>query len=100
MRIGIVGVAGRMGRAVVQQVTAAPGCVLAAACDRRGTTGVGLDAGILAAIGALGVIVGESPAEVFADSQVVIDFTTPAVTAHHAALAAFQQWRRAAMPAH
>ena len=87
MRIGVVGVAGRMGRNVVQQVAAASGCVLSAACDRPGAAGIGQDAGLLAGLEALGVIVGDNPAEVFAASQAVIDFTTPDAAAHHAALA-------------
>jgi len=87
MRIGVVGAAGRMGRTVVQQIVAASGCELAAACDRRGAAGVGLDAGALAGLEPLGVVIGDDAAGVFAASQAVIDFTSPEVTARHAALA-------------
>ncbi len=87
MRIGVVGCAGRMGRTLVERVSASPGCVLSAACDRPGLSGVGQDAGVLAGVGPVGVLVGCDPAAVFQASDAVIDFTSPAVTAGHAALA-------------
>ena len=82
LRIGIAGVTGRMGRALVEVVTAAEGVRLAAASVRRGTAPVPVedgDAGIMARAG---------PEALFAASDVVIDFTAPAASAQHAALAA------------
>ena len=89
MKIGVVGCAGRMGRAVIQQVVAAKGggAVLAAACDRPGFAGVGQDAGPLAGLEPLGVTVSEAPEAVFAAAGVVVDFTTPEATARHLELA-------------
>ncbi|MEI8394149.1 MAG: 4-hydroxy-tetrahydrodipicolinate reductase [Rhodospirillaceae bacterium] len=87
MKIGVTGCAGRMGRAVVQQLVSSPGCVLVAACDRPGTAGIGQDAGSLAGLEPLGVRVGDDPGAVFAAAQVVIDFTSPEATARHAGLA-------------
>ncbi|MEI6557469.1 MAG: 4-hydroxy-tetrahydrodipicolinate reductase [Rhodospirillaceae bacterium] len=89
MKIGVVGCAGRMGRNVIWQVAAAKGAgaELAAASDRPGYPGFGQDAGVLAGLEPLGVLVSEATAAVFAASRVVIDFTTPEATARHAALA-------------
>ncbi len=87
MRIGVVGCAGRMGRTLIERVAMTPGCTLAGVCDRPGFSGVGQDAGTLAGLEPLGVAVAEGPAAVFAASEAVIDFTTPATTAGHAALA-------------
>ncbi len=89
MKIGVVGCGGRMGRVVIQQVVAAKGAgaLLSAACDRPGFAGVGQDAGTLAGLEPLGLLISEGPAAVFAASDAVIDFTTPETTARHAALA-------------
>jgi 4-hydroxy-tetrahydrodipicolinate reductase len=76
-----------MGRSLIRQVAATPGCVLAGACDRPGFPGVGQDAGFLAGLEPLGVAVVDGPAAVFAASEAVIDFTSPTATASHAALA-------------
>ncbi len=82
LRIGIAGVTGRMGRALVEVVKAAESVRLAAASVRRGTAPVPVgdgDAGITARA---------APEALFAASDVVIDFTAPAASAQHAALAA------------
>src|SRR3546814_10406876 len=44
--------------------------------------------GLLIGQAPLGVLVGDDPVELFVDADVVIDFTTPAATRRHAALAA------------
>ncbi|MGH7005219.1 MAG: 4-hydroxy-tetrahydrodipicolinate reductase, partial [Alphaproteobacteria bacterium] len=87
-RIGIVGAAGRMGRMLIEEVSATPGAVLAAACERPDHDSIGQDAGALAGLKRLGVAIAPKPEAVFAASDVVIDFTAPKVTAVHAALAA------------
>jgi len=86
--IGIVGAAGRMGQMLVRQVTSTPGLRLAAASEAPGGGAVGRDAGELAGAGTLGIAIADSPRSVFAAAQVVIDFTTPAASLAHAALAA------------
>jgi len=88
IRIGIVGVAGRMGRMLVEEVGATAGAVLAAALERPGHEAVGQDAGALAGLKPLGVKIGADPAAVFKASDVVIDFTAPKATVMHAELAA------------
>lgn len=87
MKVGVVGCAGRMGRMVIAQVQASPGCQVTAASERPGAAVLGQDAGALAGLEPIGVPVGEDTGAVFAGAEVVIDFTSPAATAHHAMLA-------------
>jgi 4-hydroxy-tetrahydrodipicolinate reductase len=88
MRIGVLGCAGRMGRAVIAEVLAAEDCTLAGGVDRSDHPALGQD---------LGTLVGEQPADVTAGddaaalieaSDVVIEFSAPEATAAHVALAA------------
>jgi 4-hydroxy-tetrahydrodipicolinate reductase len=87
-RMGVVGSGGRMGRMLVAEIVACPGCTLAGGCARPGSGHVNQDIGELAGIGRLGIAVGDNAEKVIRDSDVVIDFTAPAATATHAALAA------------
>ncbi|WP_142849284.1 4-hydroxy-tetrahydrodipicolinate reductase [Telmatospirillum sp. J64-1] len=88
MKIGIVGCAGRMGRMLVQEVLATEGVELSGGTERKGSDAVGRDLGELVGAGAAGVLVGTDPHELFRSSDAVIDFTAPAATVQHAALAA------------
>ena len=89
LKIGIVGAAGRMGAMLVQQVRAQPGdCRLIGATERAGSPAIGKDAGLLAGGEAMGVNVTDDAAALFAAADAVIDFTAPAATVAHAALAA------------
>ena len=86
MKIGIVGCAGRMGRALIQQVLDTPGCTLAGGTEQPGPA-VGQDLGALVGAAPVGVTVGGDAAALFAVSDAVIDFTSATATARHAALA-------------
>ncbi|HLT76644.1 MAG TPA: 4-hydroxy-tetrahydrodipicolinate reductase [Ferrovibrio sp.] len=88
MRIGIVGVAGRMGQAILREIAATSGAVLAGGSERPGSPLAGRDPGELAGIGPTGVKIVDDPALLFTNVDAVIDFSTPAVVAHNAALAA------------
>lgn len=88
MKIGVVGAAGRMGGAVVRQVTETGGCVVAAASEIQGSEAVGRDAGDLAGIGSLGVEVIDDAAAMFDRVDAVIEFSIPASTTTHAQRAA------------
>lgn len=89
-RIGIVGCGGRMGRMLLAEVAATPGCVVAGGAEAPGGAAIGRDLGELAGIGALGLLAGADRAALFAASDVVIDFTVPGATVAHAALASEQ----------
>jgi 4-hydroxy-tetrahydrodipicolinate reductase len=88
LKIGIVGAAGRMGRMLISEVAATEGCALIAATEQPDDPAVGQDAGELAGIGPLGVQVSDDAVALFATCQAVIDFTAPAASVAHAALAA------------
>ncbi len=86
MRIAIVGVAGRMGRALVEACHQAEGVRLGAAIERPGSPNIGLDAGELAGVGSKGVRIFDDLAKVVSDFDVLIDFTVPEATMNHVAV--------------
>jgi 4-hydroxy-tetrahydrodipicolinate reductase len=86
MKIGIIGCAGRMGRALIQQVLDTDGCTLSGGTEQPGPA-VGQDLGVLVGRAAIGVTVTSDTAALFAASDAVIDFTVASTTARHAELA-------------
>src|SRR6185312_12581077 len=90
-RIGVVGCGGRMGRMLLAEIAATEGCSVAGGAEAPGSKAIGRDLGELAGIGPLGLAAGSDRATLFAASDVVIDFTIPAATVAHAALAAEQR---------
>ena len=85
-KIGIVGCAGRMGRMLIREVLATPGCTLAGGTETQSEF-VGQDLGALIGAKAIGVAVSTDPKALFAACDAVIDFTVPAATKLHAELA-------------
>jgi 4-hydroxy-tetrahydrodipicolinate reductase len=85
-RIGVVGCGGRVGRTLLAEVLGTAGAVLAGGTARGAV--IGRDLGDLAGLSPIGVSAGTDVAALFAAADVVIDFTVPAATARHAALAA------------
>jgi 4-hydroxy-tetrahydrodipicolinate reductase len=90
IRMGVIGCGGRMGRMLLAEIAAAEGCVLAGGTANPGSATVGSDLGELAGIGRLGLSVSNDPGGLVANSDVVIEFSTPSATASHVALAAEQ----------
>jgi len=88
MRIVVAGAAGRMGRMLIQTIHQTEGASLAGAIERVGSPALGQDAGLLAGVGANGVLITDKPLEAIVHADAVIDFTTPATTVELAALAA------------
>ena len=88
IKIAIPGSAGRMGGMLIRAITAAPDLELVAATDLPDSPFIGRDAGEVAQIGANGVVIGSDPESLFCVADVVIDFTSPAASLHHASLAA------------
>lgn len=86
IRIAVAGAGGRMGRTLVQAITETEGLRLGAATESAGSTLLGADAGELAGVGRLGVMLVADLADTLADFDVLIDFTTPAATMAHLAL--------------
>ncbi len=85
--IGVVGAGGRMGRMLVKAVDNQQGAKLVAASERSASGLTGQDAGTLAGVAALGVLLSDSANDVFAPERVVIDFTAPQATLEHIKLA-------------
>lgn len=88
MRLGVAGASGRMGRMLVREIAATEGAILAAATEASSNPAIGKDASELAGLPRAGVIIGSDPAAMFATCDAVLDFTAPAITVQHAALAA------------
>jgi len=88
VRIGIVGCAGRMGRMLVSEIQNSDEATLAGGTEPPGSPHLGQDPAVLAGCESAGMAIGEDASTLFAASDAVIDFTAPAATMAHAALAA------------
>ena len=88
MKIAVTGAAGRMGRELIRAVHGKDGCVVAGAIEQEGSLALGQDAGLLAGLGKLGVVITDDPLELFAKVDAVLDFTVPAASVEFAGLAA------------
>jgi 4-hydroxy-tetrahydrodipicolinate reductase len=75
-----------MGRTLVQAVHETQGLRVGAATELAGSGLVGVDAGEIAGVGKLEVPIRPDLDEVLADFDVLIDFTSPKATMHHAEL--------------
>jgi len=88
LKIVVAGASGRMGAACIKAVVATKGLTLHAAFDRPGASAIGMDAGLLAGLPPLEVMVGDDAAAALDGADAVIDFTAPAATVALAALTA------------
>ncbi len=90
LNVAVLGAAGKMGRAIVRALGETGGRArLAAAIEGAGNPACGKDAGDLAGVGALGVLVESThAAAIAAKAAVWIDFTAPAATVDAARRAA------------
>jgi 4-hydroxy-tetrahydrodipicolinate reductase len=79
-RIAITGAAGRMGRSLIEAVHLTDGMDVTAALEHPDSSLLGSDAGELAGVGKLGVLLGADLAAVTDDFDVLIDFTRPEPT--------------------
>jgi 4-hydroxy-tetrahydrodipicolinate reductase len=84
MRIGIIGCAGRMGRANLREVLETPGVELAGGVERPGHPALGRDLGELAGLEPVGLPASADLGALLAASEVVIEFSTPTATLEHA----------------
>ena len=79
VRVALAGVSGRMGRTLLETVSADAGCVLCAAIDRSGSPLLGQDAG--SAWGTTsGIHVTDQLPQALQGAQALIDFTRPEAT--------------------
>ncbi len=80
VRIGIMGAAGRMGRALVQACGEAEGVEVRAALEHPDNTLLGSDAGEVAGVGRIGVPITANLINALTSVDVLIDFTLPEAT--------------------
>ncbi len=80
LRIVIAGAGGRMGRTLIRAVHEGEDLILAGALEHGGSSHLGADAGVLAGLGPLGIVVEADDAAVLDGVDAVIDFTSPAAT--------------------
>ena len=78
--IAVTGVAGRMGKTLVEACAIADGASLSAAIERPGSSAIGSDAGEIAGLGKNNVNIVDDVASAVSDFDVLIDFTTPEST--------------------
>jgi 4-hydroxy-tetrahydrodipicolinate reductase len=88
LKIGVFGAAGRMGQMLLREIAETKGCTLGGAGERPGHEAIGRDAGTLAGLAPQGAIVAGEPRTVLLASDVAIDFSAPAATVGHVAMAA------------
>jgi len=85
LRVAVAGASGRMGRMLIEAISAADDCVLAGALDQPGSAAIGQDA--TAWLGRpCGVLVTADLNEGLAQAEVLIDFTRPEGTLAHLAV--------------
>ena len=77
-----------MGQMLIRAVDEREDCVLSGVTERPGHDWIGRDLGEVMGGAARGVLVADDPLDVFVGAQAVLDFTSPAATVVHAALAA------------
>ncbi len=88
LKVAVMGAAGRMGRELIRAVHGNEDCTLIGAVEPEGSLALGQDAGLLAGLGKLGVIITDDALELCARADAVLDFTVPAASVEFAALAA------------
>lgn len=80
MKVAVMGASGRMGQMLIRLVDDSDQATLAAVVERAGHDWVGRDLGLATGGAARGLIVTDDVAQALGVSDVVIDFTAPAVT--------------------
>ena len=88
LRIVVAGASGRMGRALVREISQGQGVTLCGALEAEGHPDLGMDAGTLAGLQPNGVKLTADPLPLIAEAQAIIDFTRPMVSMMLADLAA------------
>lgn len=83
LRIAVAGIAGRMGKIIVEAITRSKGVKLGAASVRQNSPSLGEEVGGLCGLPSLNVFTVDNFREVLEDFDVLIDFTSPTSTLQH-----------------
>lgn len=87
MKIGVLGCAGRMGRAIISEILSTEGATLAGGTEVVGHSAIGQDLGALAGAEDIGLLAHDDAADLISAADVVIEFSTAEATLRHATLA-------------
>ncbi len=88
VRVTVAGASGRMGRTLIRALAESEDLRLAYALERSGHPDIGQDSGTLAGLPPSGLVVSADALAALADSDAVLDFTSPAASVALADLAA------------
>lgn len=88
MKIGVLGCAGRMGRAIIGEILRTDGCTLTGGTEVAGHSAIGQDLGALADVDDIGLKVHDNAPDLIGAADAIIEFSTPEATIRHAILAA------------
>ena len=88
MKLAVIGAAGRMGQTLVKTIKELPGCAVAGAIEVPGSIALGQDAGLLAGVGKLTVLITDDLSALIDKVDGVVDFSVPAASVRHAGIAA------------
>lgn len=77
VRVAIIGVSGRMGRALVREAAVIPGCRIVSAVASEASAALGKDAGELAGVGPNGIEVTADLPGALSSADVAVDFSSP-----------------------
>jgi len=88
IKVGVVGIGGRMGALICKRVINAPDMELAGALEKDGHPIIGKDAGMVLGIGHQGVSITSDCSLSFKDASVIIDFSIPEASVSHLGFAA------------
>ncbi|MDD5678450.1 MAG: 4-hydroxy-tetrahydrodipicolinate reductase [Kiritimatiellae bacterium] len=88
LKIAILGAAGRMGQVLIRCASRSPNLHLVGAVEAEQCPLLGKDAGIIAGIADIGVILTADSRKAFQKADVLVDFSFPSATGRHATLAA------------
>ncbi|MBN2714354.1 MAG: 4-hydroxy-tetrahydrodipicolinate reductase [Deltaproteobacteria bacterium] len=80
VKIALVGAAGRMGKEIIKAATANPAAAIGAAVEYNGCPVLGQDAGVLAGVGPLNVLLTADLAGAAKDCDVILDVSLPEAT--------------------
>ncbi|MCB1193332.1 MAG: 4-hydroxy-tetrahydrodipicolinate reductase [Leptospiraceae bacterium] len=74
--VSVLGVSGRMGKAIIQSIASYPNCILASGVEKKDSVYVGMDSGLNAGIRQTNIPITDNLEEAVKSADVVIDFSS------------------------
>ncbi len=91
LKIVVTGAGGRMGATLVSAIAKTKGLMLHGALERENASGIGQDAGILAGLGPVGILISSDMGKILEGADAIVDFSAPAASVSLANEAATRQ---------